>query len=280
MEGVTEPELGAAGSVQGETPALRLLALLEFITTRDQLFTLQSLVEQTGIPKPTLHRMLQQLEGADLLMRQSDGKHYGTGSRMRRFAEDVLLNDTRHGARHAVLRRLGQAVGESCNITSLSGGEVIYLDRVETTEPLRIHLGPGSRVPAHASASGKMIVSQFGPAQRQRILPEGGLEACTRHTTTDPALLEDELRQVRAQGYALDREEFLDGLVCIAVLVPSGAGRSNLCVAVQAPVVRKTADDLVGLLPLLREAADALAGIEAQQLASDAREAELAGAAR
>src|SRR6185312_14287522 len=57
----------------------------------------------------------EQLEGANLLTRQSDGRHYGTGSRMRRMAEDVLLNDTRHGTRHAILRALVDEIGESCN---------------------------------------------------------------------------------------------------------------------------------------------------------------------
>ncbi|MCG2968685.1 helix-turn-helix domain-containing protein, partial [Escherichia coli] len=83
-----------------------MFALLELITSRDQLFTLQSLVDQTGLPKPTLHRMLQQLESADLLTRHSDGRHYATGARMRRLAEDVLLNDTRKGARNAILQDL------------------------------------------------------------------------------------------------------------------------------------------------------------------------------
>ncbi|MFJ6416680.1 IclR family transcriptional regulator [Paeniglutamicibacter sp. NPDC091659] len=262
MENLTEPELGPAGAVEGETPALRLFALLELITTRDQLFTLQSLVDQTGLPKPTLHRMLQQLEGANLLTRQSDGRHYGTGSRMRRMAEDVLLNDTRYGTRHAILRRLVDEIGESCNITALSGNEVIYLDRVETDEPIRVHLGPGSRVPVHCSASGKMILSQFGPTQRERVLATGELQRFTAHTLTDTAAIEAELGQIRLHGYALDRQEFLDGLVCLAVLVPNSSGRSNLCVAVQAPMMRKSTDDLIKLLPALRLAAESIARIE------------------
>lgn len=269
MESLTEPALGPVGSVQGETPALRLFALLEFITTRDRLFTLQALVDQTGLPKPTLHRMLQQLEGAGLLMRHSDGKHYGTGARMRRMAEDVLLNDTRHGARHAVLRRLVDEVGESCNLTALSGNEVIYLDRVETDEPLRIHLGPGSRVPAHASASGKMILSQFGPAQRDRILSVDQLKAFTSHTLTDPAALQEELQRIRTDKYALDRQEYLEGLVCIAVLVPNAVGRSNMCVAVQAPIMRLTPTAMVDLLPAVQSAAETLGQIEEHQLAGD-----------
>lgn len=262
MDNLTEPSLGAQGSVQGETPALRLFALLELITSRDQLFTLQSLVDQTGLPKPTLHRMLQQLESADLLTRHSDGRHYATGARMRRLAEDVLLNDTRKGARNAILQDLVSRIGESCNITALSGNEVIYLDRVETSEPIRVHLGPGSRVPAHCSASGKLIIAQFGPAQRRRLLGTGRLPRYTEQTLTDFEALESELALVRQQGYALDRQEFLNGLVCLAVLVPNAAGRSNMCVAIQAPVMRKSASDLEQLLPLVQQAATDIARIE------------------
>ncbi|KWR69575.1 IclR family transcriptional regulator [Arthrobacter sp. W1] len=262
MESSTEPSLGPSGTVQGETPALRMIALLELITTRDQLFTLQSLVDQTGIPKPTLHRMLQQLEAANLLTRHSDGRHYATGSRMRRLAEDTLLNDTRHGARNAILRDLVQQVGESCNITALSGNEVIYLDRVDTFEPIRVHLGPGSRVPAHCSASGKLIVAQFGAAQRERLLDNDRLQRFTAHTITEYSALESELARIRQQGYALDQQEYLDGLVCLAVLVPNASGRSNMCVAVQAPIMRKSAADLEELLPLMQRAAADIARIE------------------
>lgn len=272
METLTEPALGPVGSVQGETPALRLFALLELITTRDQLFTLQTLVDQTGLPKPTLHRMLQQLEGANLLMRQSDGRHYGTGARMRRMAEDVLLNDTRHGTRHAVLRGLVDDIGESCNITALSGNEVIYLDRVETDEPLRIHLGPGSRVPIHCSASGKIILAQFGARQRERVLRTAPLEMFTPGTLTDPTDIDHELERIRVDGYALDRQEYIHGLVCLAVLVPNPTGRSNLCVAVQAPVMRKTPEDLVGLLPRIQAAAQSIALLEEESAAAQAVE--------
>jgi len=154
----------------GDTPALRLFGLLEVIAEKDQSFNLQALVEETGLPKPTLHRMLQQLEAAGLIQRNGDGRQYGTGLRLRRLAENLLLNSTSHGARHMVLRRLVEEVGESCNLTAFSGGEVLYLDRVETAAPLRFYLHPGSRVPAHCSATGKLFLAQLAPAQRQRLL--------------------------------------------------------------------------------------------------------------
>jgi len=258
---LVHPPRPEAAEVNGDTPAMRLFALLEVIAARDQLVSLQGLVEETGLPKPTLHRMLQQLEGAGLLQREGDGRHYGTGVRLRRLAENLLLNDTWHGARHVVLRALVDEIGESCNLTALAGSEVVYLDRVETPAPLRFYLHPGSRVPVHCSASGKMILSQMTPAQRRRLLAHAPLERFTPTTLTDPARIDRELERVRRDGYAIDNQEFLPGLLCVAVLVPAPSGRSNLCVAAQAPSIRLSPQKALALLPALRRAAAAIAEI-------------------
>ena len=255
--------------IDGDTPALRLFSLLEVIARKDRLLSLQGLVEETGLPKPTLHRMLQQLESAGMLQRDADGRHYGPGLRLRRIAEDLLLNSSVHGARHAVLRRLVEEVGESCNITALSGSEVLYLDRVETQAPLRFYLHPGSRVPAHCSASGKLLLAQLTPVQRRRLLDQVPLEQYTAHTITDFDALEREIETVKRDGHAIDNEEFLPGLFCIAVLVPRPGGRSNTCIAIQAPVMRVSRDKALGFLPALQRAAQAIAAIDAAAIAPD-----------
>lgn len=247
-----------------DSPTLRLFALLEVMAAKDQRYSLQGLVEETGLPKPTLHRMLQQLEGAGLLQREGDGRHYGIGTRLRRLAENLLLNDSLHGARHTVLRQLVEEIGESCNLTALSGSEVVYLDRVETAAPLRFYLHSGSRVPVHCSASGKIFLSQMSAAQRRRLLSNAPLEAYTARTLTEPDALEKEVQRVRKDGYAIDHEEFLPGLLCIATLVPSNDDApSNLCIAVQAPVMRLDAAKAKALLPALQRAAQALSRIDA-----------------
>lgn len=261
MKSVTAP-VQSTVEINGDTPTLRLFALLEVVASKDQFFSLQSLAEETSIPKPTLHRMLQQLESAGLLERSGDSRQYGTGVRLRKLAENLLLNDTFHGARHGVLRSLVNEVGESCNLTALSGSEVMYLDRVETPAPLRFYLHSGSRVPVHCSASGKLFLAGMTPSQRQRLLAHAPLEIFTPKTETNLEALEEEIKQVKRQGFAMDNEEFLPGLLCVAVLVPSASGRSNLCVAVQAPIMRLTPDKALGLLPALHRAADALSQIE------------------
>lgn len=247
--------------LDGDTPNLRLFALLEVIAQKDAPFTLQSMVEETGLPKPTMHRMLQQLEGAGILQRDGNGRHYGTGQRLMRLAENILLNSTTHGARHAVLRQLVDEVGESCNITAFSGSEVLYLDRVETAAPLRFYLHPGSRVPAHCSATGKLFLSQMTPSQRRRLLAAVPLEKFTANTHTSFDALEQEIERVRGLGYAFDNEEFLPGLLCLGVLVPSPQGHSNMGLALQAPVMRFSRERALSFLPTLRRAAEAIARI-------------------
>jgi IclR family acetate operon transcriptional repressor len=191
------PKRPEASEPAGDTPTMRLFGLLEVMAAKDQRYSLQGLVEETGLPKPTLHRMLQQLEGAGLLQREGDGRHYGIGTRLRRLSENLLFNDSLHGARHTVLRQLVEEIGESCNLTSLSGSEVVYLDRVETAAPLRFYLHPGSRVPVHCSASGKIFLSQMSAAQRRRLLSNAPLETYTAKTLTDPEALEKEVQRVR-----------------------------------------------------------------------------------
>ncbi|MDR3452485.1 MAG: IclR family transcriptional regulator [Rhodoferax sp.] len=260
---IVQSAIPDAAEVNGDTPTMRLFALLEVIAARDQHHSLQSLVEETGLPKATLHRMLQQLESAELLQRESDNRHYGIGTRLRRLAENLLLNDSHRGARHSVLKKLVEEVGESCNITSLSGDEVIYLDRVETAAPLRFFLRAGSRVPVHCSASGKILLTQMSAAQRRRLLAHAPLEKYTAGTNTDLDRLERDILRARKDGYALDEEEFLPGLMCIAVLVPRDSGPSNLCVAIQAPTVRASVEKAKQWLPALKGAALALSRIDA-----------------
>ncbi len=251
-------------AVGGDTPALRLIALLEIIAAQDRPFSLQELVERTNLPKPTVHRMLQQLEAAGLLHRESDNRRYAVASRLRRLAENLLFNDSRHGARHGVLRQLVNEIGESCNLTALSGSDVVYLDRVETPAPLRFYLQSGSRVPIHCSASGKLLLAHMSAIQRQRLLAHAPMEAFTAQTLTTQAQLEDEIREVARLGYALDREEFLPGLLCIAVPVPNRRGQAGLCIAVQAPIIRLDVEAALALLPRLQRAAQAMAAIDEQ----------------
>jgi DNA-binding IclR family transcriptional regulator len=242
--------------------ALKPLALLETVADMQHPATLAELSLSVGVPKPTMHRWLGSLESAGLLQRTPDGRRYELAARASNLAFSILSNKPAGAVRHEILQRVVQDVGESCNLTILDGTEVTYLDRVESKWPLRITFQQGSKVPAYCSASGKLFLALMQPAKRDLVLSKIGFEPITENTVTEKSALLAELNDIRRDGYALDREEFLSGLVCLAVPILQQRGRSRACVAalaIQAPVTRLSYNDILTKLPVLQDAAKALA---------------------
>ena len=166
----------------------------------------------------------------------------------------------RNDAPHLVLQRLVRSLNETCNIGTLLNGEVIYLDRVEAEHwPLRLHYTSGSRVPLHCSAIGKLFLALAPSPRRQRLLQSLELRRFTDGTITDKAKLEAELRQIRKEQVSFDREEYLVGVVCVAVPVIGKNGEMLAALAVQAPEARMNVQTARGHLPALRRAASELA---------------------
>jgi IclR family acetate operon transcriptional repressor len=245
---------------QAHTPGLRLLQLLELVASTGEAQSLADVVRLSGQPKPSVHRMLQQMEVGGLLSRGADGRRYAVTPRLARFAETVLRASSTTGLRHTLLRQLVDEVGESCNLTALSGAEVVYLDRVEANFPLRLDLRAGSRVPLHCSASGKLLLAHLPSGARERMLDSLTFSRHTAHTIDSRDRMEQELRQIREAGHSVDAEEFVDGLVCVAVPVrdhPEGPVRC--AVALQAPVARMSLQQALGQVDKLHAAAEGIA---------------------
>jgi IclR family acetate operon transcriptional repressor len=240
------------------SPLLRAFALLERIAAADAPISLGEATAGVTLPKPTVYRMLAMLEQAGLVAREPGGRRVGAGPRLTRLALDVLRHGSAQGPRRAILQQLVATIGETCNLTMIEGSEVIYLDRVESAWPLRVTLQPGSRVPLHCTASGKLLLSLLPAARRQRILAALPLPRLTEQTIVDPRRLAAELARVRRDRLATDNEEYIAGLVCVAVPVATPEGRVVASVAVHAPVARMPLAAALGHEPALRRAATAL----------------------
>lgn len=240
------------GSGSSAERSLRLLALLAH---EGRALSLAELAAQLALPKGTVHRICTQLLATRFLARDVDERSFIVGTAMRQMAFDTLNHGTVRGLRHGVLAELVQQVGETCNFTTLDGAQVLYLDRVEAKWPLRLTLDIGSHVPLHCTASGKLFLAQMPPDERDALIGQLSLTPMTPTTLTTAPALRSECENIFRQGYSCDREEFMLGLIAVAVPVCDRSGAVRAAIAVHAPTARMSLDDARSQLPHLQAAA-------------------------
>jgi IclR family transcriptional regulator, acetate operon repressor len=243
--------------IAGETSStLKAFGVLEVLVRARRAVTLSELMQATELPKPSLHRTLALFEEAGFLAREPGGRAYVIGERLSRFALDVLRSDGAAAERRAILRRVVSEITETCNLAVLKKGALIYLDRIEAPWPLKLHVPEGGgELPPHCCASGKLLLAHLAPAERQRLLELLPLERFTERTITDRAVLESELDRIVSVGYAVDNEEYVLGVACVAVPVRNHNGDVIAALAVQGATARLPLMRAIEFIPRLRAAA-------------------------
>lgn len=243
-------------SNQANAAALRAFRVLDYVAQQTDGCSASSIVEALALPKQTVHRIVMQLQLAGLLIREPATRRVQLGARITRFATHALMHGHANRERHAILSGLVADIGETCNLTALAGGDIVYLDRVETAWPLRVMLAPGSHVPLHATASGKLLLALLPKTQRDRLLRVLPLRPLTSATIVDVKALARELDETRKRRVGINRNEHLSGLIAVAVPVMVDRQRACAAIAVQAPVGRMTLDDLLAFVPRVQAAAE------------------------
>jgi len=238
---------------------LRGLVVLEKVVQARRPTSASELMEELDLPKPTLNRILQQLEEEGLLQREPIHRRFVPGPRTQQLAQGVMSNRALGAPRHAILRALSEEIGETCNCTMLDGDRTVYFDRVEANWPHRIQLPVGSKLPLHCTASGKLFLAHMNTRQRRRLVSAAPLTRHTDRTITDVELLMAELKRIENDGVGVDNEEYLAGMVAVSVPVFNPANEICFTVSVHAPTIRKPLDALRQYAPALRKAAAAMA---------------------
>jgi len=252
----------AQNSSSSDTPnssLLRGLAIMNAVANASRPLSIADLVDELGLAKPTVHRIASQLEEENFLQRNPNDKRFVVGSKLMEFSTSILSNNSVGAPRRAILEALSNEIGETCNCTMLDGYHTVYFDRVECNWPIKINLHPGSKLPLHATASGKLFLAYMKKSDRDRILDAAELNASTEHTYTSVDDLKEHLKMVKSKGIAFDNEEFIDGMIAIAVPVFNSKNRVCFTVAVHAPTTRQSIESLSEYIPSLQHAADALA---------------------
>jgi len=253
----------ASPAPQDEATSLsdRALAVLDYVTQTESPPGLMEIAAALHLPKATASRLCANLQARQWLLRHEHDRSFAPGPRLLNLAVRALQADPRQALRHELLLELVQQVGETVNLTMLDGSRVRYLDRVETHWPLRMQLDVGSRVPIHATASGKLFLAHMPAAKRAVILGNVALTACTPRTLTIVEALHAECQRIARDGYACDEEEFMLGMIAVAVPVRDPKGDCRAALAIHAPTVRMTLGQAQTQLPRLHETARRMADL-------------------
>ena len=231
---------------------LRTLLILEELSKSGEPMSASELGRKVGLAKQTVHRLCVTLESEGFLTRLAPSKRYVPTLRSREMASGLLFASNSRIVAHQILVDVAKEVKETVNFVVPEESGMRYLDRVETDWAFRVQFPVGSNVPFHCTASGKTYLASMAPRVRKNMVNGLELAPLTNQTLTKPEALLEELKRISDQGFALDNEEFIDGMVAISVPVTDSEGRFGAALAFHGPRQRITPDGAINRLkPLL-----------------------------
>lgn len=236
----------------------RAVAILNAFSLEEPELRVSELADRLDLHKSTVHRFLVNLETAGLIERNPRTGRYRLGLRIFELGGLVMQRMDLWDEALPFLEGLVRDTGETGHLAVLDGGEAIYVERVEARRPLRVPSAVGRGYPAHATNLGKVLLAHLDRGELQRIVSEHGLEGFTSNTITDADLLDTELAVIRERGYAVDNEEYDEGLRCIGAPVWDHTGRVVAAIGIGGPVTRVTPGRIADLSEVVMTAARGL----------------------
>lgn len=213
----------------------RILTILELLSADPRPRTYSELLAETGLPKSSLHGLLATLAARSWLTETRPGPTYTLGIRALE-AGGAYMRESGAASIQSILDNLALAVGETVNLGTLEGRDVVYLAVRRSRQALAMRSAVGLRLPAHASAMGKALLAEWADDDIRAQLTEP-LTRLARNTCTDVDTLLREVEQTRTRGYALELEEATDGIGCVAVTVPTTSA-DRLAISASFPLTR------------------------------------------
>lgn len=236
----------------------RALDLLEALAASEGEVSITSLANRTSLHVSTVHRLLTTLLRRGYVRQNPETSRYYTGAKLATLAEGrSRFNELRHRAR-PILRTLTDQTRETSNLVVLDDVMAVYIETVASPHVVRMFTTLGNRVPLHATGAGKALLAWLAPDRRDALIDRTEMRAHTARTITDRASLRRALEEIRERGYALDDEEYDEGVRCVSVAV-GPVGTPLAAISVSAPASRMTRQRGGELAPLLRRAASELA---------------------
>jgi DNA-binding IclR family transcriptional regulator len=235
------------------TALQRGLRLLQLFSQSPHGLTAKQVAEQSRLPVSTVHRFLTNLEGTSFLNCSGDSV-YHLGIACFAIGQSALGQLDIRRLSLPYLRELNQQTRETIHLTVLHGLSAIYVEKLDSPEPLRIYSHIGAAVPLYCTAVGKVMLAYMPLDDREAVHRQLDLKRLTPNTVGNLQELEAELYRVRKNGYACDLEEHELHIRCVAAPIWDHTGAVHASLSITAPMVRMPVSRLRQLAPMIQAA--------------------------
>jgi DNA-binding IclR family transcriptional regulator len=202
------------------------------------------LSRRLGIGKSTAHRLLNTLAEERLLEQDPDTGAYRLGLAMYELGASVSMHTDLHNACIPIIDQLANATRETVQIAVLDGREVVYVERRDSPQTLRLFGRVGHRNDAYCTSTGKVLLAYLPPDRLEGTLLDWKLAPRTQHTITTVPRLRQELEAVRKRGWAENVNEVEMGVASVAAPIRNGLGEVVAAVSIAGPIQRLSSDSL------------------------------------
>jgi DNA-binding IclR family transcriptional regulator len=198
----------------------------------------REVAEKLDLAKSSAHDLLNSLAQVGLLGKTDEGR-YRLGWRLVTLSETLLVTTELRREARPIMEELAAQYQETIHLAILDDTKVVYVDKLEGRQAVRVELTSlGTRLYAHCSALGKVLLAYRSEAEVKRIIKSEGLPRFTENTITDADELEQALTKISKQGYAYDLEEILPDLCCVGAPIRNHTGQVIAAISMSMPSYR------------------------------------------
>lgn len=216
---------------------MKAFLLMEELDRAGEL-SIGDLSERLGMDKATVHRLINTVKDAGFVNQNPDNKKYSNSLKLLAMGNRVMdKSGVKHVAR-PYMEELSEKTGETINLGIRVGNKIVYVDKLESSSTIKVGLGIGVSVPSYCSGLGKAILAFTPQGELGEILNSITFEKYTESCITERDQLLKEFEKIRQNGYAVDDEEYVDGLICFGAPIFDFHGNPVAAISVSCPKYR------------------------------------------
>ena len=233
----------------------RAVAILDCFSEEKKELKLSEISERLGLNKSTVHGIISTLKYHGFISQDEETQKYKLGIRFVEFGDLVINSMNIRNAAVPVIDAVCERIEETVHIAMLDGLDVVWIEKRECTKSIKTSTKIGARLPAYTTADGKIIICYQNKDKIKNYLPKR-IPQYTKNTITNKGEFIKKLEEMKKNGYAIDNEEYVEGLKCVAAPIFDHDGKVRFSLSTTGPAFRMNEERIKELIVIIKEAAN------------------------